>query len=186
VDELQWVAIPGPTEQQGSSVRIYHESAWGKGAFRTGRVERLMTDLEPEGRMARVLVTVKDPLQLESPPQPFHPLILNSYVRVEIDGKDLANVVRVPRIALRDGGMVWVMKPDKTLDIREVKIVWGGNDHVYVSEGLSEGDLLITSNLSAPVAGMALRTAESFEADAPRQSLAESPEAKGPGREERQ
>lgn len=186
VDELQWISIPGPREKKGSPVRIYHESAWGKGVFRTGEVERLMTDLEPEGRMARVLVTVKDPLQLKSPQQPFHPLILNSYVRVEIDGKDLANIVRVPRIALRDGGLVWVVKPDQTLDIREVKIVWGGNDHVYVSEGLAEGDLLITSDLSAPVEGMALRAAESFEADAPRQSLAESPEAKGrPKREER-
>ncbi|MEE8567977.1 MAG: efflux RND transporter periplasmic adaptor subunit [Anaerolineales bacterium] len=163
VDELRWITIPDRNGDEGSLVRVYYESAWGPDAFRMGTVERLMTDLEPQGRMARLLVAVADPLELNSDSQNHHSLILESYVRVKIQGPDLADVVRIPRTALRDGNRVWVMQPDNTLDIREVTIIWGGNDHVCVTDGLADGDLLIISDLAAPVQGMALRTADSFK-----------------------
>ena len=64
----------------------------------------------------------------------------------------------MPRAALRDGNRVWVMTDDKTLDIRDVTIAWQSRQDVYTSEGLAEGEMLITSDLAAPVPGMALRT----------------------------
>jgi len=160
VDELKWISVPSRDSKEGSPVRVYYESAWGPKAFRHGVVERLMANLETQGRMARLLVAVDDPLELKSSSRDRHQLILDSYVRVEIQGRGLANVIRVPRTALRDGNRVWVMQPDNTLDIRTVKVVWSGNEHVYVTDGLGEGDQLVTSDLAAPVQGMALRTAE--------------------------
>ena len=166
VDQLKWISVPEFNSREGSTVRVYCESAWGPEALRTGRVARLMTALEPQGRMARLLVTVADPLGLEADSSQRRPLILDSYVRVQIDGQALDGVVRVPRTALRDGRRVWVMTEDRTLDIRDVTIAWSGNDHVYVREGLADGDRLITSNLASPVQGMALRTAEASGAAA--------------------
>lgn len=163
VDELRWITIPDRSDDKGSLVRVYYESAWGPDALRMGTVERLMTDLEPQGRMARLLVAVADPLELNSDSQNHHSLILESYVRVKIQGPDLEDVVRIPRAALRDGNRVWVMKPDNTLDIRNVTIIWGGSDHVCVTDGPADGDLLVISDLAAPVQGMALRTADSFK-----------------------
>jgi len=56
VDELRWVRIPG------SRVKVYDEAAWGEGVWREGRVVRLLSALEPQGRMARLLVAVaKEP-----------------------------------------------------------------------------------------------------------------------------
>lgn len=161
VDQLKWIDIPVLAGEKGSPVRVYHEAAWGAGpdAFRAGTVSRLMPDLEPLGRMARLLVAVADPLHLSAPLQERRVLILGAYVRVEIKGRKLEKVVRVSRTALREGDSVWVMKPDQTLDIRQVRIEWSGNEYVYVSEGLRDGDILITSDLGAPVQGMALRTA---------------------------
>ena len=159
--QLRWIRIPGVNGATASAVRVYHEAAWGAGAFRAGEVVRLMTDLEPQGRMARLLVAVKDPLGLKRPPEQRRPMILGAYVRVEIDGRELPGVIRVARTALRDGDRVWVMQADRTLDVRKVKIVWGGLDHVFVTDGLHEGDLLVTSDLAAPVQGMALRRAGS-------------------------
>lgn len=161
VDQLKWIDIPVLAGEKGSPVRVYHEAAWGAGpdAFRAGTVSRLMPDLEPLGRMARLLVAVANPLHLSAPLQERRVLILGAYVRVEIKGRKLEKVVRVSRTALREGDSVWVMKPDQTLDIRQVRIEWSGNEYVYVSEGLRDGDILITSDLGAPVQGMALRTA---------------------------
>jgi len=159
VDQLKWIDIPVLAGEKGSPVRVYYEAAWGAGpdAFRAGTVSRLMPDLEPQGRMARVLVAVADPLHLSAPLHESRVLILGAYVRVEITGRRLEKVVRVSRTALRDGDSVWVMKPDHTLDIRQVRIKWSGNEYVCVGEGLRDGDLLITSDLGAPVQGVALR-----------------------------
>ncbi len=160
VDELKWISIPGYNGKNGSTVRVYYQSAWGKDAFRVGVVKRLMTDLEPQGRMARLLITVKDPLQLQANPEKRHPLILGSYVRVDIDGVEVPDIAKIPRTAVREANEVWVVSPDKKLDIRTVSIVWSGNDHVYISDGLDDGDLLIMSSLGAPVQGMPLRTTD--------------------------
>ena len=167
LDQLEWIDIPEVNSSEGATGRVYHESAWGPGAFRVGTVERLMTELEPHGRMAQLLVSVKDPLDLQAPPAERRPLLLGAYVRVEIQGRALPDVVRVPRTAFHDGDRIWVMQPDGTLDIREVTPVWSGAEHVCVSQDLSDGDLLVTSNLSAPVQGMALHRADRPRQEAP-------------------
>ena len=183
LDELRWIGIPQVSDKEGSTVRVYHEAAWGADAFRVGTVDRLMTDLEPQGRMARMMIAVKDPLDRSASPAKRHPLILGQYVRVEIEGRDLPGVVRIPRTALRDGNRVWVMTPDSTLDIHQVDIVWGGSDHVLVRDGLADGDLLVTSDLGAPVQGMALRTATGSGGKSPRQATGrEQGESRGEGR----
>jgi hypothetical protein len=117
-----------------------------------------MTDLEAQGRMARLLISVPDPLCLNSENAGLPPLILGAYVRVEMEGNDLANAVRVTRTALRDGNNVWILTGDNTLAIRPVTIELGVTDAVYVTGGLEDGESLITSDLATPVAGMALRT----------------------------
>jgi len=173
-DELRRISIPGFNDREGSPVRVCHEAAWGRDAFRAGTVLRLMSELEPEGRMARLLISVEDPLHLGVAAGARRPLILGSYVRVEVEGRELPDVIRVPRAALRDGAQVWVMTGDGTLDIRGVAVEWSGRDDVYVSEGLSDGDVLVTSDLAAPVAGMALRTPDSAPARPPQGAAARS------------
>lgn len=159
MDELRRIQIPDFNSTTGSQVRVYQTGAWGPDTYRMGVVTRLMSEIEPQGRMARLLVTITDPLDLKTSPQARKPLILGSFVNVEIVGQKLSNVVPVERTAVREGNHVWVMGSDDKLDIREVKIAWAGSDQVLVSDGLAAGDRLIVSDLGAPVTGMPLRTA---------------------------
>lgn len=160
VDKLKWIVIPEQQGQQGSPVRIYNEAAWGPDIYRIGHVIRMTGALEEEGRMAQLLVEIEDPLTLrpENATQPV--MILDSYLRVEIQGIELESVVAIERRYIRNGGTVWVMNPDKKLEIRTVDIAYHAPDRVFVTDGIKEGERLITSNLSAPVAGMLLRTRE--------------------------
>jgi multidrug efflux pump subunit AcrA (membrane-fusion protein) len=160
LSQLKWVRVPGTNSDTGSTVRVYQEAVWGPGVSRSGTVERLMADLEPQGRMARLLVAIDDPLGLKLAPEMRLPLVLGTYVRVEIIGRELPNIVRLDRTALRDGSRVWVMGKDGKLEIRDVTIAWSGARHVCVSEGLNDGDKVVTSDLGAPVPGMALRTGD--------------------------
>ncbi|MCZ6627731.1 MAG: HlyD family efflux transporter periplasmic adaptor subunit, partial [SAR324 cluster bacterium] len=157
-DRVRWINIPATASETGSSVRIRHDAAWGPGAFREGTVVRLMTELEPEGRMARLVVVVKDPFSLRKENLRQPRLILGAYVRVEIEGKMLPQVARIPRSTLREGNRIWVMTEDRTLDFREVKILWNESTHVFIAKKLGENEFLITSDLAAPVRGMSLRT----------------------------
>lgn len=166
VDELAWIDIPGFNAETGAAVRLYQQAAWGSQAHRTGRVVRLMAELEPQGRMAMLLVAVDDPLDLSSPVSSRRPLILDSYVSVEIDGRAVGRAVRLARSSLREGDKVWVMTEAGELDVREVSIAWSDVEAVLVTEGLDDGDRLVTSDLASPVEGMALRTAEERPADA--------------------
>ena len=103
--------------------------------------------------MARVLVAVPDPLDLEHGGQP---LQLDEFVTIRVVGRVMRGVVPLPRTALREGDKAWVCKGD-VLDIRPVDVAWSGRDTVYVSSGLEPGDLVVTTDISGPVQGMRLR-----------------------------
>ncbi len=166
VDQLQWIRIPRSAGETGSPVRVTNEAAWGPDTYRTGRVLRLESALEQQGRMARLLVTVPDPLGLEDPAGRTPPLLIGSYVRVEIEGAALENVIALDRNHLRNGNEVWVMNGDDELEIREVTIAHRGRERVLVTNGLEAGDKVVTTDLTAPVAGMPLRL-ETAEASPP-------------------
>ena len=115
---------------------------------------KLCADLEEEGLMARILVSVANPLDLKSGEAISQPLLIGEYVRVEIEGSELDDVVRISRSALRDGENVWIINDDGALDIRHVEVVWRDTDTVLVRDGLRNGERIVTSALAAPVKGM--------------------------------
>ena len=156
IDRLSWILIPGNPAESGSRVRISHRN----GHELTGTVIRLLGDLETEGRMARILVEVKDPLGLKVKGKYQLPLLIGEYVRIEIEGRELQNVYRIPRSALRDDSNLWIASDDDKLEIRSVKTVWRDAQTVLLGEGLEPNSRLIVSNLAAPVNGMPVQIAE--------------------------
>jgi hypothetical protein len=70
---------------------------------------------------------------------------------------------------------VWVLE-DGVLAIREVTVAWRREHSVLVSDGLAEGDLLVTSALAAPVAGMPLRDVAAPPSSSPLTASAAAPE----------
>jgi hypothetical protein len=111
--------------------------------------------------MARVLTRVSDPLGLASQSEgPDLPLLLGSYVHVDIEGQEMIDVVEVPRSAVHAGRYVYLFGSDGTLSIRDVKIAWRKPESLLISEGLKDGDEVITSRLSNAVEGLKLRRVE--------------------------
>ncbi len=154
IDRLRWITIPQENGKPGSSVRILY----GGGNYeRTGAVVKLLSDLETEGRMARILVSVQDPLDLENSEINRPPLLIGEYVRVEIQGQEIENVFRIPRTALRDDSSVWIAGDDGKLSIHHVEALWRDSETVLLQDGLKQGDKLIISELAAPINGMPLR-----------------------------
>jgi RND family efflux transporter MFP subunit len=153
VDRLEWIDVPVQTGDHGSKAQIIY----GRGNECSGRVIRLLGDLAVEGRMARILVEVADPLGLNSSNQNRTPLLIGEYVRVKILGRKLDNVFQIPRTALKDNSSIWIVGENQTLEIRKVRAVWRDADVVLLQDGLKPGERLIVSDLPAPVEGMTVR-----------------------------
>ncbi len=158
VDRISNIAIPGVNAPVGAETVVVQDTGSVK-ITRRGRVIRLMGDLDPEGRMARIIVSITDPLNLQkTDAAPGLPLLLDAYVRVSIEGPRLENVVEIPREVLQEEEVVFLMTGENRLDIRPVDIVWRSRE-VFFVRGISSGEQIVVSRLSAPVAGMKLKPA---------------------------
>tara|TARA_R110002072_G_scaffold157176_1_gene307751 strand:- start:5235 stop:6512 length:1278 start_codon:yes stop_codon:yes gene_type:complete len=160
VNHLKWIKIPQNSSEPGSIVNIFDENAWGENTKRTGQVIRLAADLETEGRLARLLVAVDDPMSLLPENQSQPSLILGSFMHVQIEGINLPDSIAIDRKLLRDGDTIWVLNDADQLEIRQIKTTYEGVDYVLVTAGVTTEDRIITTYLSAAVAGMPLRAVE--------------------------
>lgn len=171
IDRLRWIDVPGlagVAEGAGSLSTVVQEAGLER-ICRKGRVLRLLGDLDPAGRMARVLIEIKDPMLDREDTARCDgadsrgsnlPMLVGAYVTVTIDGEDVDNVVALNRDAVRNGKQVYVMNADDTLDIRDVTIAYRKPDQVLISEGLRTGDRVVTSPLPTATHGMKLRLPE--------------------------
>ena len=178
LNQLGWVEFPDAAQSQppdglsevevrGSTVRILRDLGNGESVQWTGWVERLLGDVTENGRMARVLVLVPDPLGLkpfdraQDRPGEGHrsSLLLGEYVRVEILGPTLPQTIVLPRSSLREEERVWVYNAQGELEIRQVEVALRRRDSVLIRAGLADGDQVVISSLPAALPGMRLQAA---------------------------
>lgn len=150
--ELRRIQLPGPG-QPGASATVYLDAGNGHLVAWPGTVVRLLSDLEPTGRMARVLISVKDPLGLSGDGSKL-PLLLGSYVRAEVDAGTLTNILVIPRSALREGERIWVVDDENSLHIRDTEILWTRPDTVIIANVINAGEQLVISGVRTALPGM--------------------------------
>ena len=173
--DVAWVQAAVPFEQlsairfpddgtPGAAVTVRYDVG-GSEVRRQGNVIRLFGDLEPAGQMARILVEIEDPLDLETTGRIGEQgLLFDSFVELDIEGPSIDGLIELPRAWLHNGDTVYVFKNGE-LDIRKVTVVWRQANSVYVEEGLEAADRVVTSPLATPVAGMKLRLKDSSGQD---------------------
>ena len=160
IQQVEWMTFPDAGHPQGSPVRVIRERGNGEPVVRQGTVVELLGDVTENGRMAQVLVSIADPLELAKPAQDRRPLLLGEYVRVEIEGPELHDVIVLPRNAIREGTRVWVKNAENQLDVRPVGVVLSRKDTVLIGQGLRDGEEIITSQVPAAIPGLPLQTVD--------------------------
>ncbi len=153
MEQLRHVRLP-QGDQPGSSVTVTQRVGEADAIERGGRVIRLLGDLDPVGRMARLLVEIDDPLGAPGD----LPMLLGASVDVAIEAGTLEGVYRIPRAALHAEDQVHLFGGG-ALALQPVSVVWGEEESVLV-RGLTPGDELVLSTVSPPIAGTRLRRAE--------------------------
>ncbi len=164
LEELQWLRIPRQgAEDKGSPATV--KITVGRQSFsRQGRVVRSLGEVDPKGRMARVVVAVDDPYYLNTRRNNNEPdLEMGMFVEVTFYGKVLSGVFPVPANALRENNTVWVVNGEDRLNIRPVTVVRRKQESVIISDGLKEGERLVLTSISGAAEGMKLRLLDEGE-----------------------
>ncbi len=159
VSNLRWIDFSEDRETPGMEVRVRNRSAWPENTFRDGSVHRLIGELEDQTRLARVLLTVSDPLSHEPQSAGLPPLMIGSFVEARIAGKPIRDAVRIDRDYVRKDDTIW-LNEDGLLRIRELEVVFRDDEFAYIQSGLGTDDQVITTNLATVFDGAALRMAE--------------------------
>jgi len=146
IDQLRWIEPPSG-DRPGAIASIILDSGNGASERFPGEVIQVLSDLETEGRMARALIRVRDPLSRTAAEAGQPPLLLGSYVRVEIAAGVLENVLAIDRPALRGGDQIWVVDGRNRLQIRSVTVRWREGETLYIDPVVESGEKLIVSDL---------------------------------------
>jgi RND family efflux transporter MFP subunit len=85
------------------------------------------------------------------------PLPVGMFVQAEIRGRNVQNIIRLPRSAMRDNNQVMVIDPENRLHFRHVSILRLEHDDVLVNGGLEAGELVCISPLQTAVEGMQVK-----------------------------
>jgi RND family efflux transporter MFP subunit len=153
LDVLQLQARDGV----GSHARVIHRLSQGRQIEYEGVALQLGGALDSATRQAQVTVAIERPFDQEGIRLPLLP---GAFVEVIFEGLLATEVVQIPRSSVYDGATVWV-NAGGVLTPRQVHIAGGDKETVLVDEGLEDGDEVIISALSLPLAGMPVTVAGS-------------------------
>jgi len=121
-------------------------------------IKRLQAEIEPEGRMAKILVEVDDPLCQRAENKTKQPLMLGTYVQVALEGLMLNDVIELPETTLHEGKTLWLLNEKNALVFMNIEPIWSENGKIYLTKNtLPENTVIITSDLAAPMIGMTLK-----------------------------
>lgn len=151
-DALFWFDVPGftPGGAPGSPATINANIAGHELTF-SGEVVRTEGKVDEKTRMITVIVQVDRPYATKPP------LAIGLFVTVDIRGRSLPDAAVIPRAALRQGDIVWVVDDAGILHFRAVKIARYQGEEVLIESGLEDGEMVVFSALKAPTDGMAVR-----------------------------
>ncbi len=170
--DLAWIDVPGLTaensEATGSSAKVRVTFA-GQDMDWPARIVRAEAELDQKTRLTPVVVRVDNPYSR------IPPLMAGLFVRVEIQGRTQEMASLIPRSAIRQGGLIWVVE-DAKIRFRPVRVLRYQGDMALVSPGLEEGTSVVTSNLKIVTEGLTVRA---VNAKGMKAGQAQKPDAPG-------
>jgi RND family efflux transporter MFP subunit len=151
-DALAWLDVPGLTQKggPGSKAEVYIDFSGGRISWQ-GRVVRTLGELDTRTRMVPVVVRVDKPFASQPPLSP------GMFVKVDIQGKTLDKSALLPRAALRQGDIVWVVDQAGNMKFRKVKVARTSGTQSLIRSGLAQGEKVVTTSLQAVSDGMAVK-----------------------------
>ena len=165
--QLRFLALPFGTGSNAqlvnTTVRVRAEVG-GRFAEWMGQLHRMEGAVDADNRVWYAVARVNDPYGLKNPNQVV-PLVVGLYVEVEIEGRTVEGVFRLPRAALRNKDEVLIVDSGNRLRKRRVEVLRTDFAQVYISSGLEAGDRVCVSPIEAFVDGVLVQAVQDAAAD---------------------
>ena len=153
VKDFKW--LPANMDQNPSThAEIIFESGETKYSW-NGHVARIKAQLDEKTRTLPVIVETDTTMSRADNDGHFR-LRPGMFVNVRIEGRKIDSAYVLPRHLVYPGDVVYLLKDDQLI-IRPVNIFRSYKETVIIDEGLSDGELIITSPMSAATQGMRVR-----------------------------
>ncbi|WP_339614738.1 efflux RND transporter periplasmic adaptor subunit [uncultured Gilvimarinus sp.] len=154
--ELQYLVGNGV----GSQVELTGDSM-GSNYRWPAKIVRTEGVIDDDTRMSYLVARVSDPYHLNTKsvkseqPGAQTDLAFGSFVVANIVGRELENAVRIPRNLIKNGTLP--VYHEGKLQLKPVTVLRHIGGESVVTDGVGNGDLLVTTSLEYPVVGMALK-----------------------------
>ena len=150
--DLFWFDVPAFTSTDGRGApAVIRASIAGRELSWPGKVVRTEGRLDERTRMIHVVVRVDKPYARKPP------LVFGLFVAVGIEGRKVQSVTVIPRAALHQGNVVWIVDKASRLRFRKVEVARVHGDEAIVTKGLEDGETVVTTPLKVVTDGMAVR-----------------------------
>ncbi len=157
---LNYLELPGVSgfdQEQAPPVDLYTDIG-GTVTHWTARLDRTEAALDERSRVLFAVARIDDPYALGVGNHT--PLRVGTFVKANVIGKVMNELVVLPRYVVRAGNLVWVVDEQNTLRNRQVTTLRTGGDEIYISGGLQDGDLVSLTLLGDALPGMEVTIGE--------------------------
>ena len=155
--KLAYLDLPGITGYDADKaplVDLYTDVS-GLVTHWTARLHRTEAAIDERSRVLFAVARIVDPYALQVGDS--EPLRVGTFVKANILGREMNDLVVLPRYVLRAGNQLWVVDDQLKLRNRTVTTLRIGGDEIYVSAGLQTGDLVSLTTVSDALPGMEVR-----------------------------
>ena len=147
-EDLEWFYVPGFTPDGiGESTVTVRADVAGRELSWSGKVMRAAGLIDERTRMVNVVILVERPY--DSVP----PLAMGLFVTVEIEGVEVPDAVWLPRSAVHEENIVWIVDGESRIRFRPVEIIRYDQDRVLLT-GIEKGELVATSPIKIVTNGI--------------------------------
>jgi RND family efflux transporter MFP subunit len=166
-EDAAFIDLPKRARDPGPRVTL-HAKIGGASRALAARLVGSAGALDPETRLLSVVARV------EAPAAEREALAMGAFVEAEIEGREVADLVRVPRAALAGESSVVLVDAKDELAPREVALYRVDDDFAWISGGLAAGDRVCARAPSALPAGTRV-LAKPLPGDAPLDAVLATP-----------
>ncbi|MEM7582034.1 MAG: efflux RND transporter periplasmic adaptor subunit [Acidobacteriota bacterium] len=163
-DQLSYLDLPftfrnGQRNRPGPTARLWASFGRDRHSWQ-GRIVRTEGELDSRSRMMNLVARVEDPYGAgQDPGRP--PLAVGLFVEAEIEGRSVADLIVLPRSALRPSGdryRVLVVDDEDRLRFRDVEVARLEGEQAMIAAGLESRERVCVTPLDVVTEGMQVRT----------------------------
>jgi len=156
--DIAFIDIPaiGQADQVGSQVELSTVQG-GKIKKWSTFITRSEGVVDARSRVNYVVAQINDPYGLLSDSGAAAPLPIGTFVKAKIIGIELADIIAIPRKAVRGANEIYLVGENRKLKVARVDVLRADSKNIYISAGLNTGDQVVLTKLATAVSGMTLR-----------------------------